>query len=157
MKDNSEKKSQVTGAKNKSGGSKTTNREGWSNQLKLKILYQHSSKSTPMGEGYNYREEFKRLVESGEYWLLKEDLKKVITTPQDWWPADYNLYGRLMIRLAWHSAESYRSFDGHGGANRGEIRFPPRIDWPDNIALDKAIRLLWPVKKKYGKKYHGQI
>ncbi len=151
MQENKEKKCPVTGAM-------SSENHGTQNSalkfcfLNPKILHQNSSHINPLGEGYNYREEFKKLVESGEYEQLKEDLKKVITTPQDWWPADYRLYGGLMIRLAWHSAGSYRSFDGRGGGNRGEIRFPPRIDWPDNIALDKAIRLLWPVKKKYGQK-----
>ncbi len=122
--------------------------EWWPNLLRLNILSQHSSKTNPMEPDFNYREEFKKL----DYWALKQELKELMTKSQDWWPADYGHYGGLFIRLAWHSAGSYRSLDGRGGANTGAIRFPPRSSWPDNVNLDKARRLLWPIKKKYGKK-----
>ncbi len=122
--------------------------EWWPNLLRLNILSQHSSKTNPMDSDFNYREEFKKL----DYWALKQDLRELMTKSQDWWPADYGHYGGLFIRLAWHSAGSYRSLDGRGGANTGAIRLPPRSSWPDNVSLDKARRLLWPIKKKYGKK-----
>ncbi len=122
--------------------------EWWPNLLRLNILHQHSNKSNPMGEDFNYREEFKKL----DYWALKKDLLEIMTKSEDWWPADYGHYGGLFIRMAWHSAGSYRSLDGRGGANTGALRFPPRSSWPDNVSLDKARRLLWPIKKKYGKR-----
>ncbi len=122
--------------------------EWWPNLLRLNILSQHSNKTNPMGEDFNYREEFKKL----DYWALKRDLQELMTKSEDWWPADYGHYGGLFIRLAWHSAGSYRSLDGRGGANTGAMRFPPRSSWPDNVSLDKARRLLWPIKKKYGKR-----
>ncbi|WP_297452845.1 catalase/peroxidase HPI [Persephonella sp.] len=116
-------------------------------RLNLRPLRQNCSTSNPYGEGFNYVKEFNQL----NYFQLKKDLEKLMTTSQDWWPADFGHYGPLFIRLAWHSAGSYRVFDGRGGARSGAIRFPLRIDWPDNINLDKALRLLWPIKKKYGK------
>ncbi len=120
----------------------------WPDRLNLKILRQNCQTSNPYGEDYNYIREFKKL----DYFQLKRDLEELMTKTQDWWPADFGHYGPLFIRLAWHSAGSYRIFDGRGGARSAEIRFPPRIDWPDNINLDKALRLLWPIKKKYGRK-----
>ncbi len=122
--------------------------EWWPDLLRLNILHQHSEKSNPMEENFDYREEFKKL----DYWALKKDLLDLMTQSQEWWPADYGHYGGLFIRMAWHSAGSYRSLDGRGGANTGALRFPPRSSWPDNVSLDKARRLLWPIKKKYGKK-----
>ncbi|WP_297473129.1 catalase/peroxidase HPI [Persephonella sp.] len=117
-------------------------------RLNLKPLRQNCPTSNPYGEDFNYVKEFQKV----DYFQLKKDLEDLMTTPQEWWPADFGHYGPLFIRLAWHSAGSYRIFDGRGGARSGEIRFPLRIDWPDNINLDKALRLLWPVKKKYGRK-----
>jgi catalase-peroxidase len=125
-----------------------TNRDWWPNQLNLQVLHQHSPRSNPMGESYNYAEEFKSLdVEA-----LKRDVIEVLATSQDWWPADYGNYGPLMIRLSWHAAGTYRIADGRGGAGAGDQRFAPLNSWPDNANLDKARRLLWPVKQKYGKK-----
>lgn len=120
----------------------------WPNRLNLKPLRQNCSTSNPYGEECNYAEEFKTL----DLDAVKRDLKELMTNSQDWWPADFGHYGPLFVRLAWHSAGSYRIYDGRGGARTGDIRFPPRINWPDNINLDKAIRLLWPIKKKYGRK-----
>ncbi len=117
-------------------------------RLNLKPLRQNCSSSNPYGEDFNYVKEFQQI----DYFQLKKDLEKLMTTSKEWWPADFGHYGPLFIRLAWHSAGSYRVFDGRGGGRSGSIRFPLRIDWPDNINLDKALRLLWPVKKKYGKK-----
>ena len=117
-------------------------------RLNLKPLRQNCPTSNPYGEDFNYVKEFQKV----DYFQLKKDIEKLMTTSQEWWPADFGHYGPLFIRLAWHSAGSYRIFDGRGGARSGEIRFPLRIDWPDNINLDKALRLLWPVKKKYGRK-----
>lgn len=129
-----------------SGGG-TTNRDWWPNQLNLKILRQQSSLSNPMGEKFNYAEEFKKL----DLKAVKEDLRKLMTDSQNWWPADWGHYGGLFIRMAWHSAGTYRTGDGRGGAGSGSQRLAPLNSWPDNANLDKARRLLWPVKKKYGK------
>ncbi|HTV09819.1 MAG TPA: catalase/peroxidase HPI [Candidatus Aquilonibacter sp.] len=125
-----------------------TNRDWWPNQLNLEILHQHSSKSDPMSKDFNYAEEFKSL----DYAALKNDLAALMTDSQDWWPADFGHYGPLFIRMAWHSAGTYRIGDGRGGGGRGQQRFAPLNSWPDNVNLDRARRLLWPIKQKYGKK-----
>jgi len=130
------------------GGGGTSNRDWWPNQLRLDILRQHSSKSDPMGEDFNYAKEFKKL----DLAAVKKDLHALMTDSQDWWPADYGHYGGLFIRMAWHSAGTYRTGDGRGGGGTGNQRFAPLNSWPDNINLDKARRLLWPVKQKYGRK-----
>jgi len=129
-------------------GTGTTNRDWWPNQLKLDLLHQHSAKSNPMGPRFNYAQEFKSLDYAG----LKKDLAALMTDSQDWWPADFGHYGPLFIRMAWHSAGTYRIGDGRGGAGRGQQRFAPLNSWPDNVNLDKARRLLWPIKQKYGRK-----
>ena len=126
----------------------TSNRDWWPNQLKLEILHQHSVKSNPMGEGFTYAEEFKRL----DLAAVKKDLAALMCDSQDWWPADFGHYGPLFIRMAWHSAGTYRTGDGRGGGGQGQQRFAPLNSWPDNVSLDKARRLLWPVKQKYGRK-----
>jgi len=125
-----------------------TNREWWPNQLDLSVLRQHSSLSDPMGENFNYAEAFNSL----DYESLKKDLRELMTQSQDWWPADFGHYGGLFIRMAWHSAGTYRTGDGRGGAREGQQRFAPINSWPDNANLDKARRLLWPIKQKYGNK-----
>ncbi|MHC1745702.1 MAG: catalase/peroxidase HPI [Negativicutes bacterium] len=139
----------VTGmSKKASGGGGKSNRDWWPNQVNLKILHQHSSLSNPMGEAFNYSEEFKSL----DLEALKKDLYALMTDSQDWWPADYGHYGPLFIRMAWHSAGTYRINDGRGGAGSGSQRLAPLSSWPDNVNLDKARRLLWPIKQKYGRK-----
>jgi catalase-peroxidase len=135
----------VTGKSSNRRG--TTNQEWWPNQLNLKVLHQNPAVRNPLGEDFNYVEEFKKL----DLAAVKKDLHAMMTDSQEWWPADYGHYGGLIIRMAWHSAGTYRMGDGRGGGGSGNQRFPPLSSWPDNIGLDKARRLLWPIKKKYGK------
>jgi catalase-peroxidase len=132
---------------NHAAGGGTTNRDWWPNQLNLKILHQHSSLSDPMGEDFDYAKAFKSL----DFAAVKRDLLAVMTDSQDWWPADFGHYGPLFVRMAWHSAGTYRTADGRGGAGAGQQRFAPLNSWPDNVSLDKARRLIWPVKQKYGR------
>src|ERR1700688_917197 len=128
-------------------GGGASNQDWWPNQLRIDLLHQHSSKSDPMGKDFNYAKEFKSL----DYGALKQDLLKVMTDSKPWWPADFGHYGPLFIRMAWHSAGTYRIADGRGGAGAGQQRFAPLNSWPDNASLDKARRLLWPIKQKYGR------
>src|SRR5512136_2328331 len=139
---NEESKCPVTGSRRS-----TTNRDWWPDQLNLSILHQHTQISNPMGEKFNYAKEFKKL----DFSALKKDLYALMTDSQEWWPADWGHYGGLFIRMAWHSAGTYRTSDGRGGAGTGNQRFAPLNSWPDNVNLDKARRLLWPIKKKYGR------
>ncbi|MGN6643755.1 MAG: catalase/peroxidase HPI, partial [Verrucomicrobiota bacterium] len=126
----------------------TTNEDWWPNRLKVEILHQHSAKSDPMGADFDYAKEFQSL----DFAALKKDLAALMTNSQEWWPADFGHYGPLFIRMAWHSAGTYRTGDGRGGGGRGQQRFAPLNSWPDNVSLDKARRLLWPIKQKYGRK-----
>ncbi|MFT6404869.1 MAG: catalase-peroxidase [Marinomonas primoryensis] len=131
-----------------SAGRGNSNKDWWPNQLNLNVLHQHSAKSNPMGEDFDYAEEFKSL----DLNAIQQDLHTLMTDSQDWWPADYGHYGPFFIRMAWHSAGTYRTADGRGGATSGTQRFAPLNSWPDNVNLDKARRLLWPIKQKYGRK-----
>lgn len=144
----SEMESSPSGNESTEMQDKTTLTDWWPNRLDLSVLRQHSDKTNPMGREFDYAAEFQSL----DYWALKEDLKNLMTESQEWWPADWGHYGGLFIRMAWHSAGTYRTGDGRGGSREGQQRFAPLNSWPDNANLDKARRLLWPIKKKYGRK-----
>jgi catalase-peroxidase len=145
---NGESKCPFSGASLKqTAGNGTKNTDWWPNSLKLNVLRQHSSLSNPMGEKFDYAKAFQSL----NLVAVKKDIIELMTTSQDWWPADYGHYGPLFIRMAWHSAGTYRIADGRGGAGAGSQRFAPLNSWPDNANLDKARLLLWPIKQKYGK------
>ena len=133
---------------NHAAGDGTSNSDWWPSQLKLELLSQHSSKSDPLGDGFDYAEAFKTL----DYFALKKDLLALMTDSQDWWPADFGHYGPQFVRMAWHAAGTYRTADGRGGGGRGQQRFAPLNSWPDNVNIDKSRRLLWPIKQKYGQK-----
>jgi len=138
---------QTNGTQKHTTASARSNRDWWPNQLKLEILHQNSPLASPMDKEFNYAAEFKTL----DLTALKKEIETVMTTSQAWWPADYGHYGPLFIRMAWHSAGTYRIADGRGGAASGSQRFAPLNSWPDNASLDKARRLLWPIKQKYGR------
>lgn len=136
------------GSHDQSAGAGTSNKDWWPKQLRVDLLNQHSNRSNPLGEDFDYRKEFSKL----DYSALKGDIRALLTDSQSWWPADWGSYVGLFIRMAWHGAGTYRSMDGRGGAGRGQQRFAPLNSWPDNVSLDKARRLLWPIKQKYGQK-----